>query len=68
MMQLNRMKDAIEDYSIAITHQPEYGIAYYHRGIAKQRSGNLKEACEDLKQAQSLKVKVDEKSLALSCK
>jgi tetratricopeptide (TPR) repeat protein len=68
MVQLNKVKDAIEDYTVAITHQPEYGIAYYHRGIAKQRSGNLKEACEDLKLAQSLKVKVDEKSMALSCK
>jgi len=67
-MQLNKVKDAIEDYTVAITHQSEYGIAFYHRGIAKQRSGNLKEACEDLKQAQSLKVKVDEKEMALSCK
>jgi tetratricopeptide (TPR) repeat protein len=67
MMQLNKVKDAIEDYTIAITHQPEYGIAYYHRGMAKQRAGNPKEACEDLKQAQSLQVKVDKKSMALSC-
>lgn len=68
MMQLNKVKEAIEDYTIAITYQQEYGIAYYHRGIAKQRAGNPKEACEDLKQAQNLKVKVDEKSMALSCK
>ncbi len=68
MMQLNKVKDAIEDYTIAITHYPEYGLAYYHRALAKQRSGNLKEACEDLKQAQSLNVKVDEKSELINCK
>jgi tetratricopeptide (TPR) repeat protein len=68
MMQLNKGKDAIEDYTIAITHQPEFGDAYYHRGVARQRAGSLKEACEDLKAAQNLKVKVDEKSMALSCK
>lgn len=68
MMQLNKVKDAIEDYTIAITHQPEFGLAYYHRAIAKQRVGNLPEACEDLKQAMSLKVKIDEKSKTLTCK
>lgn len=68
MMRLNKVKDAIEDYTLAITHLPDFGVAFYHRGMAKQKTGNAGEACADLKQAQALQVKVDEKSLALSCK
>jgi tetratricopeptide (TPR) repeat protein len=53
-----RFQDAVEDYSIAILHQPDYGLAYLNRALAKLY-GELEGACEDLKQAEALGIKVD---------
>lgn len=49
---------AIEDYTAAITFHPNYAAAYYNRALAKH---HLKSsgACEDLKEAIALGMKID---------
>ncbi|HAC25771.1 MAG TPA: hypothetical protein DCE81_12740, partial [Cytophagales bacterium] len=42
LTKMNRLREAIEDYTVAITHYPEYGLAFYNRGIAKQKAGALR--------------------------
>ncbi|MBK7652338.1 MAG: hypothetical protein IPJ20_18745 [Flammeovirgaceae bacterium] len=37
MVKLNRVKEAIEDYTVAVTYYPEYGLAYYNRSVAYHR-------------------------------
>ncbi len=68
MLEVKRIKEAIEDFTIASTLKPEFGLAYYSRALAHQRGGNLKDACEDLKKAQSLGASVDAKTKASICK
>jgi tetratricopeptide (TPR) repeat protein len=68
MLEMKRVKEAIEDFTIASTLKPEYGLAYYSRALAHQRGGNLKDACEDLKRAQSFSFSIDDKLKASICK
>jgi tetratricopeptide (TPR) repeat protein len=68
MMAMNRVKEAIEDYTIAITHTPDFGHAYYQRALAHQKGGENKAACQDMKQAQTLNVKVDDELKNKICK
>jgi tetratricopeptide (TPR) repeat protein len=65
---MNRINEAIEDYSLAIFHYSEYGAAYYNRALAYHKSGKLKEACRDLQEAQKLSVKIERKVFDTICK
>lgn len=58
LMKQSRFEDAIEDYTVAILHQPNYGYAYLNRALSKHYQ-KLQGACDDLKQAESLGMKVD---------
>ena len=42
---------AIEDYSAALRLNPEYGVAYYNRGLLRHRRGDLAAALADLTEA-----------------
>ena len=44
----------IFDYNKAIELDPSMAYAYYNRGFAKYRLGNLKGACSDWRKAQEL--------------
>lgn len=67
LMKQSRFEDAIEDYSIAILHQPNYGYAYLNRALSKHYQ-KLPGACEDLKQAEALGMKVDKSVREEICK
>jgi tetratricopeptide (TPR) repeat protein len=68
LAKLNRFDDAIEDYTVAITWYPEYGSAFYGRAIAYQRSNKLKEACQDVGEAERFNTKVAPEFKAKVCK
>jgi tetratricopeptide (TPR) repeat protein len=66
LTKLNRAQDAIEDYTVAITYSPNFAAAYYNRGIARYKVKS-KEACDDIKKAESLGFKSDEKTRTKIC-
>jgi tetratricopeptide (TPR) repeat protein len=46
--------DAIASYNRALTINPKMTLGYYHRGLAREKLGNLPGAIQDFQQAQSL--------------
>jgi tetratricopeptide (TPR) repeat protein len=44
---LGQHEQAIDDFTLAIQHQPDDAAAYYNRGVAKAKLGQLDEAIED---------------------
>jgi tetratricopeptide (TPR) repeat protein len=67
LLKMNRHQDAIEDYSVAITYAPDLAAAFYNRGIAKYKLKHAKEACIDIRQAESMGFKGDEKTIQKIC-
>ena len=67
LMKLKRFQDAIEDYTVAILYQPDYGYAYLNRGLAKHYQ-KLSGACDDLKQAEALGMKIEKSMMDEICK
>jgi tetratricopeptide (TPR) repeat protein len=61
LIKQGRTTEAIEDYSVAITYQADNAIAYYNRSLAYHKLKQLDKACEDLKKAEQLGQKVEEK-------
>jgi tetratricopeptide (TPR) repeat protein len=61
LLKLERFKDAADDYTVALIYVPDSGAAYYNRAIARERLKQLSAACEDLRKAESLGMKVDAK-------
>jgi tetratricopeptide (TPR) repeat protein len=61
LLKLERYKDAVDDYTVALVHVPDAGAAYYNRAIARERLKQLPAACEDLRKAESLGMKIDAK-------
>ncbi|SEG25133.1 tetratricopeptide repeat protein [Algoriphagus boritolerans] len=45
---------AVADFTMTIFLDPEFASGFYHRGIANQRLGKVKEACPDLLKAKNL--------------
>jgi len=68
MVNLNRVTEAIEDYTTAITYYPDYGLAYYNRAQAWHRLGKTTEACNDLRKAKALGFLIAPKVEATICK
>jgi tetratricopeptide (TPR) repeat protein len=54
LVKQNRFKEAIEDYTAALTFDGAFSPAYYNRAIARERLKQYEEACADLKQAEAL--------------
>lgn len=67
LTKLGRLEEALEDYSVAITYEPEYAAAYYNRGIVHERKKSRAAACNDLKKAEALGMKVDDKLRNAAC-
>jgi len=67
LVKQGRFQDAVEDYTVAILHQPDYGYAYFNRGLAKHYQ-NLPGACDDIKQAEILGMKVEKSVKEDVCK
>ena len=63
-----RVEDAIQDYIVAITFNPNYAAAFYNRAIARQKLKQTTEACQDLEKAESLGLAVSEKAKKDMCK
>lgn len=68
LLKEERFGDAIEDYNVALIYYPDYAIAYYNRAMAKIKLKKNSEACADLKQAEQLGMKVEEKVKTKTCK
>lgn len=67
LSKLGRLDEAVDDYTAAITFDPEYAAAYYNRGVANERRKSRTEACNDLKKAEALGMKVDDKLRRAAC-
>ena len=65
---MQRYRDAIEDYTVALVYQPDYAAAYYNRAIAKNYLKESAGACEDLNKAENLGMKVEPRMKDLFCK
>ncbi len=63
----SKYKEAIEDYTIAILFQPDYGLAFYNRAIAKEKLKQNIDACLDLNRAIELGLKVEDRMKAKVC-
>ena len=68
LTKLGRFREAVEDYSAAITYDAEYAAAYHNRAVAREKLKQREEACADLKKAEELGMKVDEKLRSSVCK
>jgi tetratricopeptide (TPR) repeat protein len=49
-----RVESAIAEYTQAISAKPDYGYAYFNRGLYLAKSGRLDQALEDFAQAETL--------------
>jgi tetratricopeptide (TPR) repeat protein len=67
LLKLDRDEDAIEDYNVALLYNPEYILAFYNRAMARIKLKNNVEACVDLKKAEKLGMKIDEKMKLKIC-
>ena len=47
IIEIKRIKEAIEDYNEAIRLNPNYSESYYNRGLAKLQLGKIEEAIKD---------------------
>jgi tetratricopeptide (TPR) repeat protein len=63
-----KYKEASEDYTVAITYNPDYAFAYYNRAIAFQRLKQMTAACQDLQKAETLGQPVSDKMKRDFCK
>jgi tetratricopeptide (TPR) repeat protein len=68
LLKMQRYKDAVDDYTVALVYHPDFAAAYYNRAIAKNYLKDLSGACEDLKKAAALGMKVEEKIREQLCK
>jgi tetratricopeptide (TPR) repeat protein len=67
LLKQERYEDAIEDYNVALIYFPDYTLAFYNRAMARARLKKNEEACADLKRAEALGMKVDEKIKSKTC-
>ncbi len=51
MHQLGNVDEARREYNAAIKMSPNYGQAYYYRGMLNQATENPKQACDDFRKA-----------------
>ena len=61
LVKLERYEDAIEDYGVALIYYPDYSLAFYNRAMAKAKLKKNDEACADIKLAEGLGMKVEDK-------
>jgi len=65
------MQDAFDQaltyYNLFIAMEPDYGLAYYNRGLSHDRLGDLAHACSDLQRAFEMGVQVSGKPLEAIC-
>jgi tetratricopeptide (TPR) repeat protein len=67
LLKLDRYEDAIEDYNVALIYRGDYAPAFYNRAMAKIKLKQDAEACIDLKRAEDLGMKVEEKVKSKIC-
>lgn len=68
LQQKGLLKQAIDAYTQTITHAPNIGEAYYHRGTLLFRFLDPEQACEDYHKAAELGVPQAKKGLLKYCK
>lgn len=67
LFKLERYNDAIEDFNVALIYQPDFAPAFYNRAMAKMKLKNKSEACIDLKHAEVLGMKIEQKIKSKIC-
>jgi tetratricopeptide (TPR) repeat protein len=67
LFKLERYQDAIEDFNVALIYQEDYAPAIYNRAMAKVKMKNKEGACVDLKLAEGLGMKVEQKVKSKVC-
>lgn len=67
LFKLERYEDAIEDFNVALIYQEDYAPAIYNRAMAKMKMKNKEGACVDLKLAEGLGMKVEQKVKSRVC-
>lgn len=67
LYKLDRYGDAIDDFNVALIYQSNYAPAIYNRAMAKARMKNKQGACEDLRLAEGLGMKIDAKVRSKVC-
>lgn len=67
LFKLERYSDSIEDFNVALIYQADYAPAIYNRAMAKMKLKNKAEACADVKHAEALGMKVDNKIKSKIC-
>ena len=66
-MKLERYEDAVEDYNVALVYYQDYALAFYNRAMAKMKLKKNAEACDDIKKAEALGMKVEGKVKGKIC-
>lgn len=67
LFKLERYNEAIEDFNVALIYQTDFAPAFYNRAMAKMKLKNKSEACLDLKRAEALGMKVEQKVKSKIC-
>lgn len=67
LLKQKRFNDAIEDYEVSLLYWPDNGAAYYNRGVARISVNQKTQGCADLKMAETLGIKGDEKLKVKIC-
>jgi len=62
---LNQYQEAIPDFTMAIKHDSNNGIALYNRGVSYFQAGQLEDACEDWKKVKELGLNIADEVLDL---
>ncbi|XP_041453445.1 tetratricopeptide repeat protein 32-like [Lytechinus variegatus] len=57
--------DAIEDYTLALQHKPDFSVAFYNRGQIHYRLGRFQEGISDFQKALAIQPDFPDCSLAL---
>jgi tetratricopeptide (TPR) repeat protein len=67
LLKQERYEDAIEDYNVALIYYSDYAVAFYNRAMAHIKLKKDEEACRDLKRAEELGMKIDQKVKSKIC-
>jgi len=66
-MKQGMLEQALENYTVAISYDEEYALAYYNRAIVQYKLGEIKNACSDIRIAESKGITVDSKMRSKFC-
>ena len=66
-MKKKQWAEALENYSIAITYDENYALAYYNRAIVHNKLGQNEQACKDIQKAEATGMTVEDRMRLRFC-